>query len=146
MCELSRKLQAPFSSEDVEWRAQRSGVRNGKPWAMMLAYITNRAIQQRLDEIFGVMGWKNDGRMSFLYEDFQKDIIGQYPRGDQAYVSDKIREVGIRPEWVQTLFPGIYSYRRACRNSLPADARFICFHGKPRPHEVRRGWVRDYWK
>ena len=94
----------------------------------------------------GVMGWKNDGRMSFLYEDFQKDIIGQYPRGDQAYVSDKIREVGIRPEWVQILFPGIYSYRRACRNRLPADARFVCFHGKPRPHEVRKGWVKDYWK
>ncbi|WP_374717721.1 Rad52/Rad22 family DNA repair protein [Neobacillus sp.] len=60
MEEISKKLQAPFSSKDIEWRVNRCGVSNGKQWAMVLAYVTNRAIQNRLDEVFGPGGWKNE--------------------------------------------------------------------------------------
>lgn len=56
---IEEKLSAPFDVTDIEWRIQQSGVKNGKPWAMVLAYVTNRAIQQRLDEVFGVFGWQN---------------------------------------------------------------------------------------
>ena len=49
-----------FPASDIEWRAQQAGVSaNGKPWARVLAYVTNRAIQSRLDEVFGVDGWQN---------------------------------------------------------------------------------------
>ena len=51
------KLQAPFPATDIEWRVQRE-VKNGAA-AMVLAYVTNRAIQQRLDDVFGVFGWQN---------------------------------------------------------------------------------------
>lgn len=54
------KLSAPFDIEDIEWRVQRSGVNNGKPWAMALVYVTNRAIQQRLDDVCSPLGWKNE--------------------------------------------------------------------------------------
>ena len=53
------KLKTPFAPEDIEWRVQRSGVKNGKPWAMVLAYVTNRAIQDRLDAVVGPGGWQN---------------------------------------------------------------------------------------
>jgi hypothetical protein len=53
------KLREPFSAKDIEWRVQRSGVKNGSPWAMVLAYVTNRAIMERLDEVCGPEGWKN---------------------------------------------------------------------------------------
>lgn len=69
MEEIMSKLQAPFSSKDIEWRVSRSGISNGKPWAMVLAYVTNRAIQNRLDEVFGPAGWKND------YRDFMQGIL-----------------------------------------------------------------------
>lgn len=69
MEEIMSKLQAPFSSKDIEWRVSRSGVSNGKSWAMVLAYVTNRAIQNRLDEVFGPAGWKND------YRDFMQGIL-----------------------------------------------------------------------
>ncbi len=55
-----RKLQAPFPEYDVEWRIARSGKGNHGPWAKVLAYITNRAIMQRLDEVVGPENWKNE--------------------------------------------------------------------------------------
>lgn len=57
-------LKVPFPSEDVEWRIGRSGIGNktSKPWAMVLAYITNRAIMDRLDEVCGPENWANDFR------------------------------------------------------------------------------------
>lgn len=45
---------------DIEWRIQQAGEKNGKKWAMVLAYINNRAIMDRLDEVFGVEGWQNE--------------------------------------------------------------------------------------
>lgn len=60
MCKFKEQLQKPFPPEDIEWRVQQSGYdKNGKAWAMIMPYVTNRAIQDRLDEVFGVMGWSN---------------------------------------------------------------------------------------
>jgi hypothetical protein len=58
--EIVKKLQEPFAPEDIEWRV---GSTNGdKTKGLALAYITNRAIQNRLDDIFGPFGWKNEYR------------------------------------------------------------------------------------
>ena len=54
------KLKTPFMPDDIEWRVQRSGMKNGQPWAMVLAYVTNRAIMDRLDEVVGPGNWKNE--------------------------------------------------------------------------------------
>jgi hypothetical protein len=55
-----KKLSAPFSALDIEWRVDRSGVKDGRAWGVVLAYITNRAIQDRLDEVVGPANWKNE--------------------------------------------------------------------------------------
>lgn len=60
--DIRRALSEPFHPSDIEWRVQRAGFKNGNPWAMVLAYVTNRAIQKRLDDVFGVFGWKNEYR------------------------------------------------------------------------------------
>lgn len=58
---LSQRLQEPFEAADIEWRAQSCGVSNSnKPWVKAIPYITSRAIQQRLDSIFDVGGWRNE--------------------------------------------------------------------------------------
>lgn len=54
------KLQEPFDPIDIEWRIGRSGEKNNNLWATALAYVSNRAIQNRLDEVFGCMFWKNE--------------------------------------------------------------------------------------
>jgi hypothetical protein len=56
-----RRLADPFSPEDVEWRVQQAGkTREGKVWALVLAYINNRAIMERLDEVCGPENWCNE--------------------------------------------------------------------------------------
>ncbi len=58
--ELGNKLCEPFNPMDIEWRVQQAGESNGKKWAIVLAYVTNRAIMERLDAVFGVGGWQNE--------------------------------------------------------------------------------------
>lgn len=55
------KLREPFPAEDIEWRiAQKGKTNDGKPWAKVLAYVTNRAIMQRLDDVCGPENWRNE--------------------------------------------------------------------------------------
>lgn len=54
-----KKLRDPFPPEDLEWRVQRSGVKNGRVWAIVVPYITNRAIMDRLDDVCGPENWAN---------------------------------------------------------------------------------------
>lgn len=53
-------LRAPFPHRDIEWRIGRAGKKGGSVWAKCLAYITNRAIQDRLDEVCGPENWRNE--------------------------------------------------------------------------------------
>ncbi len=59
--EQMQALQLPLKPDRVVWRVQQSGIaKSGKPWAMVLAYMDNRAVQERFDEVFGISGWKNE--------------------------------------------------------------------------------------
>ena len=53
-------LSKPFPAEDIEWRVQSSGnKKSGEIWAKVLAYVTNRAIMDRLDDVCGPENWQN---------------------------------------------------------------------------------------
>ena len=52
------KLKEPFPETDLDWRLQSCGFSNGKFWGRALAYITSRAVQDRLDEVCGPDGWQ----------------------------------------------------------------------------------------
>lgn len=51
------KLKVPFSADEIEWRIAQSG-KNGTLWAYCLAYISARAILDRLDQVCGPENWK----------------------------------------------------------------------------------------
>jgi hypothetical protein len=59
--EVTKMLAEPFDPFDIEWRVQSAGRSKGgnKPWAIIIPYITNRAIQERLDQVCGADGWYN---------------------------------------------------------------------------------------
>jgi len=57
--ELQSKLAEPFSDDDIEWRVQRCGKKDGKVWAMIVPYIQARAIMNRLDDLVGIAGWSD---------------------------------------------------------------------------------------
>lgn len=54
------RLSEPFPPTDVEWRIGRAGVKDDKVWATCLAYLTNRAIMDRLDAVVGPCNWRNE--------------------------------------------------------------------------------------
>lgn len=53
-----KDLKKPFNPVDIEWRIGRCDEKNGKVWAKALAYITARAIHDRLDDVCGEANWQ----------------------------------------------------------------------------------------
>ncbi len=54
------KLAEPFPAEDIEWRVSRAGIGQRGIYCHCLAYITARAIQERLDDVCGPENWRNE--------------------------------------------------------------------------------------
>lgn len=50
-------LAAPFPPEDIEWRVQQAGEKDGRIWCMVIPYLTARAIMERLDAVVGPANW-----------------------------------------------------------------------------------------
>jgi len=55
-------IKRPFSADALEWRIQRSGIKNDKAWAIVVPYITARAVHDRLDEAFDPWRWRTEFR------------------------------------------------------------------------------------
>lgn len=60
--QIMLELQKPFPPEDIEWRVGAKNSKENATKGLALAYITNRAIQGRLDDLFGPFGWRNEFR------------------------------------------------------------------------------------
>lgn len=61
------ELAKPLRPDEIEWRVGQSGLKqSGEPWAKVLAYMTNRAVQDRLDLVVGIDGWRNEFRTKKL--------------------------------------------------------------------------------
>ena len=54
-----KKLSEPLNPASIEWRIGQCGKKNdGSVWAKVLAYLTSRAVHDRLDEICGPENWQ----------------------------------------------------------------------------------------
>ncbi|MGM9605747.1 MAG: Rad52/Rad22 family DNA repair protein [Faecousia sp.] len=56
--EIRAALAQPFAPEDLEWRLQVTS--KDKTRGLAVPYVTNRAIQTRLDDVVGPENWYND--------------------------------------------------------------------------------------
>ena len=110
-----------------------------------------------------IMGWSGD--VSGIWRTFLGNVAQQggarafsgnrlilparQYRGDQDWIDEHLRQRKAEVVSVQSLISGVYSYKHhVVRMGLPTDARIICFHGHPRPHEVkpRPEWLGRYWQ
>ena len=94
-----------------------------------------------------VMAW--DGDYSFIADSFDINQLAEPERGncgaygaqklwgDQEFITTVMGEPG---DYIVPM-PHIYSYKYHCRESLPADASVVCFHGEPKPEQVSDEWV-----
>lgn len=55
---IQAELAQPFAPEDLEWRLQYAN--DQKMIGLVVPYVTNRAIQSRLDEVVGPENWYNE--------------------------------------------------------------------------------------
>lgn len=51
------KLSEPFSADEIEWRVGNKSKRGDR--ATLLAYLTSRAVQERLDQVVGPHRWRD---------------------------------------------------------------------------------------
>ena len=56
---IEQQLKAPFPERDIEWRVARAGKSSNGEYAQVIAYVTARAIQDRLDEVVKPENWQN---------------------------------------------------------------------------------------
>jgi len=52
---IMEQLKEPFCASDIDWRVGQE-TKDGRK-VSALAYLTSRAVQQRLDDVFGPFGW-----------------------------------------------------------------------------------------
>ena len=91
----------------------------------------------------GIMAWTGD--WSWLYREFCFNRDMPAYQWDQRYINFKLKQRQIIPKTIQNYMPHIYSYKHHCKNGLPEDAQIICFHGHPRPHEIKDDWIKEHW-
>src|SRR4030066_504282 len=115
------------------------------------AFNPRRSFQEKTMFNSGVMGW--NGNFKFILDEFDFDKESNNPDkeciGDQDYISRKLRERKVNIKFWQNEMTGLYSYKRHCvEEGLPENAKVVCFHGHPRPHQVANKilWVRDNWE
>lgn len=88
----------------------------------------------------GLMAWRGDMRhVLTAFQADAEDVMRTHNRpekwGDQGFIDPLTADV--REHW-QDLLPGaVVSWKAHCRNGgIPASARVVCFHGRPRPWEI----------
>lgn len=76
------------------------------------------------------------GEMEWLYDKVRRNpkFWGRLTDGSERML---YRQCLKDPDFLQDHVPGqIVSYKWHCREGIPDNARIICFHGVPRPHEI----------
>ena len=86
------KLREPFDESDVEWRVSRAGMGKQGIYCAVLAYITNRAIQNRLDEVCGPENWRNEPLQVF---ELRPNVVAM-----QVGISIQLAAIDGVPEWI----------------------------------------------
>lgn len=94
----------------------------------------------------GLLFWEHN-EYHRIYENFIKNstyIINNTPEGDQRWIADNSGKIS----YFQDHFNDIFSYKKHClpqnKLKIPKNASIICFHGKPKPHEINND-LSKYW-
>src|SRR6266498_143508 len=89
-----------------------------------------------------VMTWRA-GELDHVWEKWTAAARPRPAGGDQVIIQS------LQPDFMplQDAFPDNFvSYKAHARFHVPDKAAVVCFHGEPRPHEVKDGWVPYIWR
>lgn len=89
-----------------------------------------------------VMAWKANGHSWIIWEAWVRNGMPKDEYGDQRWI-----ERMVNPDYWQDLYPNCFvSYKIHAAFDIPKCAKIVVFHGEPRPHEVKDGWMPFVWK
>lgn len=72
----------------------------------------------------------------------RQNAVPEWNFGDQRWLELQVDKA----DYWQDITPGqLVSYKVHCRDGIPDNARIVCFHGKPDPHELDEPWLRENW-
>lgn len=94
--------------------------------------------------------------MLMIPDEFGEQVVERY-LADPIAAQDRCSGVLGDGHWIdinveskrfwQDDFPDkVISYKVHCQDRLPRDASVICFHGRPRPHEITELWMGKLWE
>jgi hypothetical protein len=87
------RLAEPFQDDEIEWRVARAGVKHGRPWAQVLAYIDARAARARLNSVLGPTNWSieySDGPRGGVIAKLSLRIDGEWiSKADGADITER---------------------------------------------------------
>lgn len=121
MNDILKELQKPFAENEIEWRVQQCGISNNKPWAMVLCYVQARAIQRRLDDVFGWDGWQVEYRTG---KD-DSNIICRLSAYDETKGQWIYKEDGASESNVEPFKGGISGALKRCASSGFGIGRYL---------------------
>lgn len=95
----------------------------------------------------GVFLWKVSDVTHSIWDEWLACGMPKTDLGDMGWVMSLDQgRFAKRVEILQDLYPGqLVSYKADCQVSPPPSARIVYFHGIPRPHQVKDGWVKLFW-
>ncbi len=99
----------------------------------------------------GLMAWKPGALHEAMFLKFVQDaetIMRECADGgDQRWIGEHLTDVGARVPWFQDIDENaVASYKWHAQFAVPRGCSIVCFHGRPRPHEVTKGWAGHHWR
>lgn len=90
----------------------------------------------------GVMAWRG-GFGEHIWQTYVNVGFPDLPGGDQKFLN----QVQPACDLWQEMFPGaVVSFKGTGGAEPKGETKIVCFHGKPRPHEVMIGWAPGAWR
>ena len=90
----------------------------------------------------GLMLWRG-GFGTNIWDSFLKAGKPDIEGGDQVWIEKRQRGADI----LQDKFLGCFaSYKEKGKIAPPRGTKIVCFHGDPKPHQIKDGWVPKVWK
>jgi len=89
----------------------------------------------------GVMAWNSPMQFIMPTQEEKGRILSNPRAMDQHHIVKKLNEMKWSVDIVQDIIP-LASYKADCmKNGIPDGTSIVCFHGRPRPHEVN--WLEN---
>ena len=154
--EIMEDLKKPFAPEDIEWRVQRSMFVNNEAKAIVCAYVDNRAIQNRLDEVVGPFNWKNEfsewrqkGVLCGISIKFDSEWVTKYDAADETNIESTKGGISASSKRTASAWGiGRYLYKIeevwVTVNEKKKTQKDVYFNAEIKQGNQKK-WVKGYW-